>query len=60
MAAKSLLTAIVYLRCLYCELNGTDPKGTLRDAGPKAFGKRFANFVRRLERKGKADSYCET
>jgi len=59
LAAKSLLTATVYLRNLglYCELNGTDPKGILRDAGSKAFRDRFADFVRRLEREGKAGSY---
>ncbi|MEM2607060.1 MAG: site-specific integrase, partial [Candidatus Bathyarchaeia archaeon] len=59
LAAKSLLTATVYLRNLglYCELNGTDPKGILRDAGSKALRDRFADFVRRLEREGKAGSY---
>ncbi|MEM2636222.1 MAG: hypothetical protein QXQ28_05095 [Candidatus Nezhaarchaeales archaeon] len=59
LAAKSLLTATVYLRNLglYCELNGTDPKGILRDDGSKAFRDRFADFVRRLEREGKASSY---
>ncbi|MEM3165619.1 MAG: hypothetical protein QXM67_00715 [Candidatus Methanomethylicia archaeon] len=59
LAAKSLLTATVYLRNLglYCKLNGTDPKGILRDAGSKAFKDRFADFVRRLEREGKAGSY---
>ena len=52
LAAKSILTATVYLRNLglYCELNDTDPKGILRDAGSKAFRDRFADFVRRLER----------
>ena len=39
-----------FKRILYCELNDTDPKGILRDAGSKAFRDRFADFVRRLER----------
>jgi hypothetical protein len=39
LAAKSLLTATVYLRNLglYCELNKTDPKSILKVAGTKAF-----------------------
>jgi len=39
MAAKSLLTATVYLRNLglYCDLNKTDPKSILKVARTKAF-----------------------
>jgi hypothetical protein len=39
LAAKSYLTAIVYLRNLgfYCEVNGTSPKALLKVAGTKAF-----------------------
>ena len=59
LAAKSLLTATVYLRNLglYCELNKTDPKSILKVAGTKAFRDGFTDFVRKLEREGKAGSY---
>jgi hypothetical protein len=59
LAAKSLLTATVYLRNLglYCELNKTDPKSILKVARTKAFRDGFTDFVRKLEREGKAGSY---
>jgi len=59
LAAKSYLTATVYLRNLgfYCEVNGTSPKSLLKVAGTKAFRDGFTDFVRRLEREGKAGSY---
>jgi len=59
LAAKSIITATVYLRTLglYCELNNTDPKAIIRVAGTKAFRDGFMDFVRGLERQGKAGSY---
>jgi hypothetical protein len=59
LAAKSILTATVYLRTLglFCELNGTDPKAILASAGSKEFRDAFSDFIRRLEGEGKAGSY---
>ncbi len=59
LAAKSIVTATVYLRTLgfYCELNRTDPKSILKVARTKAFRDDFTDFVRRMEREGKAGSY---
>lgn len=59
LAAKSIITATVYLRTLgyYCELNKTDPKALLKVAGSKAFRDGFMDFVRELESEGKAGSY---
>jgi len=59
LAAKSILTATVYLRNLglYCDLNKTDPKSILKVARTKAFRDSFTDFVRKLEREGKAGSY---
>ncbi|MEM2123399.1 MAG: site-specific integrase [Candidatus Bathyarchaeia archaeon] len=59
LAARSYVTATVYLRTLgfYCELNKTDPKALLEIAKTKAFRDGFSDFVRRLEREGKAGSY---
>ncbi|MEM3597296.1 MAG: site-specific integrase [Candidatus Bathyarchaeia archaeon] len=59
LAAKSIVTATVYLRTLgfYCDLNKTNPKAILRVAGTKAFRDNFTDFIRRLEREGKAGSY---
>ena len=59
LAAKSIITATVYLRVLglYCDLNQTSPKEILRSAKTKAFRDNFADFIRRLEREGKAGSY---
>jgi hypothetical protein len=59
LAAKSVVTATVYLRTLgfYCELNKTDPKAILKAARTKAFRDDFTDFIRRMEKEGKAGSY---
>jgi site-specific recombinase XerC len=59
LEAKSRVTASVYLRTLglYCELNKTDPKSILKVARSKSFRDSFIDFVRRLEKQGKAGSY---
>ena len=59
LAARSKVTAMVYLRTLglYCEMNRTDPKAILKVAGTKEFRDDFIDFVRSLERQGKAGSY---
>jgi len=59
LAAKSIITASVYLRTLglYCELNKTNPKDIIKAAKTKVFRDNFMDFVRRLEREGKAGSY---
>ncbi|MCS7123928.1 MAG: hypothetical protein NZ932_00705 [Candidatus Bathyarchaeota archaeon] len=59
LAAKSIVTATVYLRTLgfYCDLNKTDPKAILKVAGTKAFRDDFTDFIRRMEKEGKAGSY---
>ncbi|MEM3551171.1 MAG: site-specific integrase [Candidatus Bathyarchaeia archaeon] len=59
LAAKSIVTATVYLRTLgfYCEFNKTDPEAILKVAKSKAFRDDFTDFIRRMEREGKAGSY---
>ena len=59
LAAKSIITADVYLRSLglYCSLNNTSPKKILEQSGRKRFRDDFSDFVRRLEKEGKAGSY---
>jgi site-specific recombinase XerD len=61
LKAKSILTATVALRNLghYCELTQTDPKGILKKASEreKDFRYEFADFVRKMEKDGKAGSY---
>ena len=61
LRVKSVLTATVALRNLghYCELVGTTPKGILNKAreNEKEFRYEFQDFVRKLEREGKAGSY---
>jgi len=59
LAAKSIVTATVYLRTLglYCELNGTDPKAILKVAKTKAFRDDFTDFIRKMEKEGRAGSY---
>lgn len=59
LGAKSELTATVWLRGLglYCQLNETTPKEILKAAKSKAFRDGFTDFVRRLEKEGKAGSY---
>jgi len=59
LAARSVITADVYLRTLglFCELNSTTPKEILTKAKGKLFRDRFTDFVRELERQGRAGSY---
>ncbi|MDG7007374.1 MAG: site-specific integrase, partial [Nitrososphaerota archaeon] len=59
LAANSPITAEVYLRTLglYCGLAHTTPKQILRDGPAKRFRDNFTDFVREMERKGKAGSY---
>jgi len=61
LRAKSVLTATVALRNLghYCELTGTTPKDILSKArsNEKDFRYEFTDFVRKLEKEGKAGSY---
>ncbi len=59
LKAKSVLTATVYLRSLghYCELNRTTPERMLSAAKKKGFQDSFMDFVRKLEKEGKAGSY---
>ncbi len=59
LAANSLITAEVYLRTLglYCGLVHTTPKDILKDAPTKKFRDDFTDFVREMERKGRAGSY---
>ena len=61
LRAKSVLTATVALRNLghYCELTETTPKEILKKAksNEKDFRYEFTDFVRKLEKEGKAGSY---
>ena len=61
LRAKSVLTATVALRNLghYCELTKTTPKEILNEAraNEKDFRYGFTDFVRKLEKEGKAGSY---
>ena len=61
LKAKSVLTATVALRNLghYCEITGTTPDEILKKAraNEKDFRYEFADFVRKLEKEGKAGSY---
>lgn len=61
LKAKSILTATVYLRTLgyYCELTGETPQKIVKDSmeNPIEFKNRFSDFIRDLEKKGKAGSY---
>ena len=59
LKARSIVTATVYLRTLglYCELNQTTPKALLKIAQTKTFRDSFMDFVRQLEKEGKAGSY---
>ena len=61
LRAKSVLTATVALRNLghYCELTDTTPKEILNRAriNEKDFRYEFTDFVRKLEKEGKAGSY---
>ena len=59
LRAKSYLTATVYLRGIgyYCELNGLTPFAIIEDAKTEKLRNDFMDFVRRLEKEGKAGSY---
>ena len=59
LMAKSYLTATVYLRGLgyYCELTGMSPYSILEDARSGKLRTDFMDFVRKMEREGKAGSY---
>ncbi len=59
LRAKSYLTATVYLRGLgyYCELTGSSPDSIIEDAKSSNLRKDFMDFVRKMEREGKAGSY---
>lgn len=61
LAARSVITATVYKRTLglYCQLNDTTPKALLQLAmkDDLSFRDSFSDFVRELEKEGKAGSY---
>ncbi|MDV3277759.1 MAG: hypothetical protein LYZ69_04740 [Nitrososphaerales archaeon] len=61
LAANSAITAEVYLRTLglYCDLVHADPKEILKDGPSKRFRDDFTDFVREMEKKGKAGSYIQ-
>jgi site-specific recombinase XerD len=61
LEAKSVITATVYLRTLglYCELVKTSPKKILAEGRSKKFRDGFTDFIRRMEKEGKAGSYVE-
>ena len=61
LEAKSVITATVYLRTLglYCGLLETSPKAILKEAPSKKFRDGFTDFIRRMEKDGKAGSYIE-
>ncbi len=60
LRARSVITAGVYLRGLgyYCERNHTSPSEILEGAAEtRTFKDSFRDFVRKLEKEGKAGSY---
>lgn len=59
LRAKSYLTATVYMRGLgyYCELTGSSPDSIIKDAKSGKLRKDFMDFVRKMEKEGKAGSY---
>ncbi len=59
LMAKSYLTATVYLRGLgyYCELTGATPDTIIQDAKSGKLRNDFMDFVRKMEKDGKAGSY---
>lgn len=61
LAANSVITAEVYLRTLglYSDLVHTTPKQILKDGPSKRFRDDFTDFVREMEKKGKAGSYIQ-
>ena len=56
---RSVITATVSLRTLglFCELRHTSPKEIVGAANTKQFKDEFTDFVRSLEKEGKAGSY---
>src|SRR2546427_5607055 len=61
LEAKSIITATVYFRTLglYCDLLKTTPKVILKEAPSKKFRDGFTDFIRKMEKDGKAGSYIE-
>ena len=59
LKAKSVLTATVYRRTLglYCELQNITPDKIIENMEKEEFRNDFMDFVRRLEKDGKAGSY---
>ena len=59
LRAKSVLTATVYRRTLglYCELQNITPDKIIENMEKEEFRNDFMDFVRRLEKDGKAGSY---
>ncbi len=59
LRAKSYLTATVYLRGLgyYCELMNSTPRSIIEDTISGKLRNDFMDFVRKMEREGKAGSY---
>ena len=57
--AGSSITGEVYLRTLglYCRLQNTTPKGIIKDAKEGKLKNDFMDFVRGMEKEGKAGSY---
>ena len=58
VSAGSVITGEVYLRTLglYCELQNTRPERIVKDAKNGKLKNDFMDFVRRLEKEGKAGS----
>ena len=61
LEAKSIITATVYLRTLglYCDLVNTTPKRILAEGPSKKFRDGFTDFIRKMEKDGRAGSYIE-
>jgi hypothetical protein len=59
LKAKSILTATTWLRTLgyYCELQCTTPDKLLQEMEQAEFRDTFLDFVRKLEKEGKAGAY---
>ena len=61
LEAKSVITAGVYLRTLglYCASAKTTPRRILAEAESKKYRDGFTDFIRSMEKDGKAGSYIE-
>lgn len=59
--ARSVLTATTWLRTLgyYCEMQGIVPQKLIGDMKKESFRDTFLDFVRKLEREGKAGTYIK-